>query len=191
MAGDLGTVGIGNRNPSFSVWLWVGEDYKYPGWTTAWSHQGTYDFQCWTLSLAWSLLILWVFNINPLCVWRKTLFTNWFFTIARRLDCLAVGNKLVIWLGWLRTSVPSQSLADPTERTENMLINYLNGVGRSVVDLCSPTVIDEATPHMWWLIRPLDWLVSSEWRNLIPIKCLSIPSPHSLIRTNPKHRFFI
>lgn len=57
-----------------------------------------------------------------------------------------------------------------------MLINYLNGLERSLVNLCSPTVMDEEPPptrgsrekcsHMCRLGR------SSEWRNLMPIKRL-------------------
>lgn len=89
----------------------------------------------------WSLLAL----TNPPCAQTVPQTEQWFHN-----DSLAELRSLS-WIktppGWRpRTGGhlwPSQCLADPWEKNRNMLINHLNGVEQSGVDLWNPTVMDE------------------------------------------------
>lgn len=166
MAWELGTLGAGNHNPSFSVWLWGG------GITSAQAGPSGH--------LGFSLLdfLPEVITASPRGIFPLTRFesdeaSNQYY-LSRNIcnypipDGVAVVNEALMWLFWVWIQLRwhhralghlcHECLADPTEE-KNMLINYLNGVDGQGLTY-GPTVMDEEPKwhvaqerrsHMWWL----------------------------------------
>lgn len=177
MARDLGTVGIGNHNPSFSVWL--GGLGLSPGHLPF--------IMAGPVSLAWSLPVLWVFprSFLPLTLFKSDrTSTKLVYSCRQTPTSLAATNTAAIWLKSvttesLRTSAPCQKSANPPENKGKIfwlitqMVWLLNG-GLTQPD-CDGRGADATLgpcSHMWWLIRPVDWALSgATWCQL---KILSV-----------------